>query len=498
MGIIREPMSPLRKTALFAALTCALIAPAHAQTNTQNSSISVSAGTITKSAISDIVRVNVLALGRSYQLTLRRIKGYSAKIALRDGVASAASDSKPILFQGDRSRRSYERRSAGAAAHIINETLTVIFPDRTGKTLVSISAPTNNLKLAKVSIAVTHRSCGLQAAHTAGLAPAIIDQPLSNSGPIYSPTRFIEISTDADFEYCRRFGSAANAHIQAVLNSVEAIYTRQMGLAFDIIAQNVFCKPNGPYTSSNSDILLTQFQAYTNRHRHLGKADTYHLFSGKNLDQNIIGLSYVGAACASNGAYSYGLSQRVPLALEPILTAHELGHILGASHDPSYGSIMSPYLSNIDTGFTSQSLGEMASYIDQGGQCLTTVKALRLKLKVKAQIRKDGTNTSLSATLTPTNQTSDCNLYLFGSAKRSVLEKPDLFASSATLVSSQSSQTGNLLLSASIASKPRRNLARSTYLRGVITCPDGRWAQSEIGSFKGSTSVSALAKAAIR
>jgi len=479
---------------LIIATFCLLVAPnAFADQASQRSAISIRSGSL--SSKSTHVTLSVLALGRRYDLSLTRTKGYSAKTVSQNGVQSTFADAKPQLYQGLRARRHYENRFAGAAADVINGTLTITFPSRNNR-LISLSAPINELGSAKASLATSHRSCATEAA--AGSANPIItlDPSINSSGPIYSPPRYIEISTDADYEYYANFRSSANAHIQAVLNSVEAIYMKQLGIGFDLIAQNVFTKPSQPYTSSDSDILLTQFQNYTNSKHHLGKADTYHLFTGKDLNQNIIGLSYVGAICTDNEAFSFGLSQKVPATIEPILTAHELGHVLGANHDPSAGSIMSPYLSLDDSQFTNQSLGEMASYIYQNGLCLADTKTLRLKLSVKAQSKQNGKLTSVDAKLKATNDSAECSLYLFGANNRAALLKPDLSVSSATLITSQLSQAGQLRLSASVTNKPRK-AEKYTYLRGQVTCPDGRFAYSDIGSFKGKVSVSALTKAAI-
>jgi hypothetical protein len=170
--------------------------------------------------------------------------------------------------------------------------------------------------------------------------------PEFTSGPVssLSPLKIVRISTDADGEYVAALGGAAqaNAQIVNILNMVDGIYQVEIGLTFQIVQQNTWADQNtDPYTTTNPQTLLNQFRDYWNANFPNSGASTRsiaHMFTGKNLDGQTIGIAAFGAACRS-AVNSYGLSQRFPLtAGNPItvqtvvLTAHEIGHNFGGSH----------------------------------------------------------------------------------------------------------------------------------------------------------------------
>ena len=140
-----------------------------------------------------------------------------------------------------------------------------------------------------------------------------------------------EIAVDADFEYFSAFGSvdASLARIELIINVMNEQYESEVGIRHTVSDAVVRATANDPFTTSNSSNLLGQVR---NLHRSSGiRGDLVHLFTGRNLDGNTIGVAFVGVVCSNNSRY--GLSQNItPLSNMTDLVAHELGHNWNQSH----------------------------------------------------------------------------------------------------------------------------------------------------------------------
>jgi hypothetical protein len=225
------------------------------------------------------------------------------------------------------------------------------------------------------------RTCGL----LSNQAPAIAKRLSASTSkpPRTAPLSYLsfDISTEADFEYFSAHGSRANAKIQAILNQVQTIYKDQLGLTFSLVKQVVMTSRGTRYTSFNIEALLENFRGYTESRKHLGSADLYHLFTGKNTffipegstdeEYAVIGLAYVGVVCAF-ADYSYGLSEDFNVALNHITVAHEIGHNFSAQHDAA-GTIMGTVLnlSSPPTQFSNFSKSQIGSHVSANSSCLT-------------------------------------------------------------------------------------------------------------------------------
>ena len=194
---------------------------------------------------------------------------------------------------------------------------------------------------------------------------------------ITTQARVITLSTDADPEWYAAYGDASNAEIAAIVNATEAIFERQLGVRFALVRQHVYIG-SSPYVSTDSSALLASFAKNPENPANLGfspltfdqDVDVKHLFTGKDLDGNVIGLAYVGAICWSP-KNAYGLSQNTTRDLNITTFLHEVGHTLGASHDTSdAGSIMFPNL-GIKRYFSPISLGQINRMLAANGACVS-------------------------------------------------------------------------------------------------------------------------------
>lgn len=193
--------------------------------------------------------------------------------------------------------------------------------------------------------------------------------------------RRIDLATDADYEYYSLYGANVNSQIQGVVNQIDGIYKPELGLTVRIVYQSVWSTISDPYTFSDSAALLNQFRNYWNANRGDVGRDTAHLFTGRDMDGDIIGRAYMGVLC-NNAGSSYGVSQDFFLMAK--LVAHEVGHNLGANHDDEVsppastcngsGTIMcSAIQGNGPNSFSSRSKSDISTHVSQSGACLETI-----------------------------------------------------------------------------------------------------------------------------
>lgn len=208
----------------------------------------------------------------------------------------------------------------------------------------------------------------------------------SKTGPkpdaLFGPAMKIGIALEADFEYFSQVGSEAATvnQIVSIMSQVEALmYNPQIGLQFQLLNTRVWTMANDPYTTSDPELLLVQFtNAYnTSAPAQAAGRDLAHLFTGRDLDGNTIGIAWLpGLDCPFNPqGEGYGLSQNISND-RSVLTAHEIGHNLGAVHvNAGHGSdctnsVMRPSLI-ASTNFCEFSRGQITNHAIANQNCLT-------------------------------------------------------------------------------------------------------------------------------
>jgi hypothetical protein len=202
---------------------------------------------------------------------------------------------------------------------------------------------------------------------------------------VFSPMKVVEIATESDLEYTTALGGSANANndILSVMNGVQAIYQRDIGLTFTVVFQHTWATAD-PYGAGGTGAVavLNAFTSYWNTNFTGNPRDVAHLWTGKNLG-GPSGVAWLGVVCR-DGAASYGISDLETIAPFRItIPAHEIGHNFGARHPddppPQSGcdnSIMLATQTQANTStFCQFSINEITNFVNANSGCLSTAPA---------------------------------------------------------------------------------------------------------------------------
>ena len=215
-----------------------------------------------------------------------------------------------------------------------------------------------------------------------GVAPQMVEPQAPEA---VAALREIELATEADYEYYKAKGSSsvtANQEILSIMNQVEGVYESQLSLTFKITYQNTWAANTDPYVSSSITVQLDEFTNYWNANRTNIVRDVAHLWTGKNVGGGLAWSEYNfinGVVCRTRNL-SYGLSQGITWVPQKyILTAHEIGHNLSATH--AEGGACANTIMNGTSGpntalsFCTTSRNQITSFVNTYGSCLTTAPA---------------------------------------------------------------------------------------------------------------------------
>ncbi len=183
-------------------------------------------------------------------------------------------------------------------------------------------------------------------------------QPRTNSAT-GKVSRVLRLSIVVDSRFDEFYEGKGLEKAQTIINAIDGLYQEQFGLALQLDSAHLLTADADPFRQMDGDIetILREFRRYTlNDSKLSDDQGVVHLFSGSYDSENIIGLSWINSVCRDDG---YNVSVSTPFSRQMLLTAHEIGHNLGAVHDDDaschveYDKVMWPNISNrTDTDFS--------------------------------------------------------------------------------------------------------------------------------------------------
>lgn len=145
-------------------------------------------------------------------------------------------------------------------------------------------------------------------------------------------TKVASIAIVVDSAYDEAIGGRGLAQAISTINAVDGIYREEFGLALKVETALMVTDDE---TLSLGDISLednlTRFRDYRLFADQISNdLALVHLFTGVFTADPSVGLAYIDTVCRTNG---YDVSLSLPFRYPILLTAHEIGHNLGALHD---------------------------------------------------------------------------------------------------------------------------------------------------------------------
>ncbi len=392
-------------------------------------------------------------------------------IKVKTLVGTVAGSSERILISYS-TRVSSTPSSSNENGRVTREILFNVRNPRTGRiSYVRVTAGSDEaLKVSSVpSTLLSAVNCGSENAAPANLA-RISTASASSNGSSASSSRApaitiesgptIRVAFVADARYSRKFGDRTEQHIVTMLNQVNTIYRRDLGLSITPILVAREKHDGANLNSFDSSGLLDGFAVLTGRSRY-GNADIYHLLTGKDLSDNIIGLANLPGACAPSKSTRVSLSQNLNSAIDYMTVAHEIGHNLSADHDTATfpQTIMFPSLPVDDVRFSAASRSQISAFKSYSDiqRCLNAPVPARNSVALTTTLTSSG-HTSLAVSM-PTGNDS-CSVLLEAS------QNSDFASSRKVYLTSMES------LSLRVFSKVNRssNRRRRIFVRATATC----------------------------
>lgn len=200
-------------------------------------------------------------------------------------------------------------------------------------------------------------------------------------------TRRLEVGVVVDSAQVERDGGEANALALAAdrLNVADGILAAQTGIALHLASSTAMTSTDDPFDSSDPGTLLEQVRDWRKGSEAQGTTGLTHLFTGKDLDGQTVGIAYISSIC--DRTWGASLSEaRSSVDFGGLVAAHEIGHALGAPHDAEAGSACEAappgHLMGTQLSLTSPDIRtlsacsvEKIAAVVSAARCLTVVEA---------------------------------------------------------------------------------------------------------------------------
>lgn len=180
----------------------------------------------------------------------------------------------------------------------------------------------------------------------------------------------VDLAVEADPEWVTVYGSAADSTISALVHRANVFYQRDLGLTLNLRGKTLRKAPS-PYSTflTRAELLLFTYASVSLFTPGVVNQDLGILLTGKDLDDKTIGVAFTGVLCRMP-FLSRGIVQHVNDAVDHVIFAHEIGHILGAEHTEE--GIMTTSLGTpAPDRFGKVSQVQIESYLRKNGGCLS-------------------------------------------------------------------------------------------------------------------------------
>lgn len=285
--------------------------------------------------VGTIVEVPIAGALRTLELRPHSVRGPGFRVVEVNGTSeSEIAPGGPVTFRG---RVLGERTSAVAGALLEDGfRAQVLLEDGSRHAIEPLAgrvpgATTDQYAVYPTAAVIPRGICGVPDGEIGGPPTGLVGG--SGCG---GDACLVEIACDADFEFFQAHASSTSRtqnRIEMILNIVSLQYERDVQITIRIGTVLVRTSEPDPYTETDEDLLLVEFQDHWNANHAAIARDTVHLFTGRDIDGTTIGIAYVGQVC--NLAQAYGISQAdfsMNFAEVTDLVAHELGHNWDATH----------------------------------------------------------------------------------------------------------------------------------------------------------------------
>jgi len=201
------------------------------------------------------------------------------------------------------------------------------------------------------------------------------------------PDLELTVGVIADYEFYQKMSDDPEGAIIARWDIVDGIWSEQVGVKISLAPLTVLKSANEPFTRTDPNSLLAQVRTYRHSNSAQSATGVTHLMTGRDLDGNVVGISYMNSVC--NGDSADSLSEGSHSTLESaLIAAHELGHNFNAPHDGETGAcqstpqtyLMAPQI-NYSDQFSSCSLTQINARI-KTASCLVPYQAPDVRVEV--------------------------------------------------------------------------------------------------------------------